>query len=88
MAALVQSTLGPRVQNPCLSGGLTCIRATSMSIILRWKSNGISLRKIGVKSARPSLTALRQFAPMNKELLLKIPGIISERKNVFYEKGL
>lgn len=73
IADLVQSTLGPRVQNPCLSGGLTCIRATSRSMILRWKRRGISLRKIGVKSARPSFTASRQFAPVNKELLLKIP---------------
>ena len=73
MAALVQSTLGPSVQNPCLSGGLTCIRATSKSIIFRWKRSGISLKKMGVKSARPSLTAFRQFDPINKELLLKIP---------------
>ena len=73
IADLVQSTLGPRVQNPCLSGGLTCIRATSRSMILRWKRRGISLKKIGVKSARPSFTASRQFAPVNKELLLKIP---------------
>ena len=28
---------------------------------------------MGVKSARPSFTALRQFAPVNRELLLKIP---------------
>ena len=73
MAALVQSTLGPKVQNPCLSGGLTCIKATSRAMIFRWNSKGISLKNIGVKSARPSLTALRQLAPMNKELLLKMP---------------
>ena len=75
MADLVQSTLGPSVQNPCLSGGLTCIRATSRSMIFRWKRRGISLKKIGVKSARPSFTASRQFAPVNKELLLKIPAM-------------
>lgn len=73
IADLVQSTLGPRVQNPCLSGGLTCIRATSRSIIFRWKRRGISLKKMGVKSARPSFTAFRQLEPVNKELLLKIP---------------
>lgn len=73
IAARVQSTLGPRVQNPCLSGGLTCIRATSRSIIFRWNKSGISLKNMGVKSARPSFTALRQFAPVNRELLLKIP---------------
>ena len=77
MAALVQSTLGPRVQKPCLSGGLTCIRATSKSIIFRWKSNGISLKKMGVKSARPSFTAFRQLPPMNRELLLKIPTTVT-----------
>ena len=77
MAALVQSTLGPRVQKPCLSGGLTWIRATSKSIIFRWKSSGISLKKIGVKSARPSFTAFRQLPPMNRELLLKIPTTVT-----------
>lgn len=77
MAALVQSTLGPRVQKPCLSGGLTCIRATSKSIIFRWKSSGISLKKMGVKSARPSFTAFRQLPPMNRELLLKIPTTVT-----------
>ena len=83
MAALVQSTLGPRVQKPCLSGGLTCIRATSKSIIFRWKSSGISLKKMGVKSARPSFTAFLQLAPMNKELLLKIPTTVT---NLQFEK--
>jgi hypothetical protein len=47
--------------------------ATSSSMILRSNSNGISLKKIGVQSALPSLTALRQLAPINKELSLNIP---------------
>lgn len=84
IAARVQSTLGPRVQNPCLSGGLTCIRATSRSIIFRWNKSGISLKNMGVKSARPSFTALRQFAPVNRELLLKIP----KQKNIYIALNL
>jgi len=32
---------------------------------------------MGVKSARPSFTAFRQLAPMNKELLLKIPTTVT-----------
>ena len=47
----------PRLQKPCSSGGLTCIMATSRGRgPLRYRS-GISERKHGVKSARPSLTA-------------------------------
>ena len=72
IAALAQSTLGPRVQKPWLSGGLTCIRATSNEMIFRRNKCGISLRKTGVKSARPSLMGLRQLAPMKNELLLNI----------------
>ena len=71
MAALVQSTLGPRVQKPCLSGGLTCIRATSKSIIFRWKSSGISLKKMGVKSARPSFTAFPTIGPNEQGIASK-----------------
>jgi len=73
IAARVVSTLGPSVQKPWLSGGLTCINATSRFNILRRNNKGTSLRKIGVKSARPSLTGLRQLAPMNSEFDLKMP---------------
>lgn len=61
----------------------TWTRATSISIIFRWKSSGISERKIGTKSARPSLTACRQLEPIKNELLRKIPvGEIKLRQNV------
>ena len=36
-----------------------------------------------MKSARPSFTAFRQLAPMNKELLLKIPTTVT---NLQFEK--
>ena len=39
---------------------------------------------MGVKSARPSFTALRQFAPVNRELLLKIP----KQKNIYIALNL
>jgi hypothetical protein len=44
-----------------------------MLMMLRWKSNGISDRKMGTKSALPLLTASLALAPMKKELSLKIP---------------
>ena len=72
-AARARSTLGPREQNPCSSGGLTVIRAASRGTIPRRNSNGVSPRKIGVQSALPSFTALRALAPMNNEFDRKIP---------------
>lgn len=73
MAARVQSTLGPREQKPCLSGGVIDIRATSRGILFSLNSKGISQRKTGITSARPSITALRALAARNKELDLNIP---------------
>ena len=73
IAARVVSTLGPSVQKPWVSGRLTWISATSRLNTLRRNNNGTSLRKIGMKSARPSLTALRQFGPMNSELDRNMP---------------
>jgi len=55
-AVLVTPTSTPNEQNPCSSGRETWIKAASSG---RWpflKSPGISDRKQGVKSARPSLT--------------------------------
>lgn len=72
-ADLVQSTPGPSEQNPWLSGGLRDISATSMLRILRLKSMGISLRNIGIQSARPSAIAFLWIAPTNNELALNIP---------------
>lgn len=73
MADLVQSTLVPSEQKPCLSGGATVTRATSMSIILRRNRWGISHRNMGIVSARPSLTAFLALAPRKREFDLKIP---------------
>lgn len=72
-AARAQSTLGPSEQNPCSSGGLTVINAASSLTSPRRNSSGVSLRKIGVQSARPSFTALRQLAPMKREFDRNIP---------------
>ena len=47
------------------------MRATSTERMFLRKSKGISLRKTGVKSARPELTASRQLAPMKKLFDLK-----------------
>lgn len=77
IAALVQSTLGPREQKPCLSGGDNDIRATSRLIRFLLNKRGISLRNIGVASALPSLTAERALAAKNNEFDLNIPTIQS-----------
>ena len=74
MAARVQSMLVPSVQKPWLSGGLTMISATSRLKIFRRNRFGISLRKMGVKSARPAFTAARTLPPMNSEFERKIPA--------------
>ncbi len=73
MAALVQSTEVPRVQNPCLSGVETWIKATSKSIRFLRNSHGISDRNTETTSARPSFTACLRFTPVNKELDLMTP---------------
>lgn len=72
MADLVQSTLVPREQNPWESGGLTDTIATSRFRIFCRNSLGISLRKIGMASARPSLMAVLELPPTNRELDLKM----------------
>lgn len=66
-AARVVSTEVPREQYPCSSGGDTVTMATSTGIIFRWNTRGISPRKIGTKSPRPSAIALRQLAPVKNE---------------------
>lgn len=81
-AARVQSTPGPSEQNPCLSGGLSEISATSRFKSLRRKSSGISLRKMGMVSARPSATAFLIDALIKKELGRKIPA----KYNIVVEK--
>ena len=53
----------------------TCMRAASRLRILRRKRRGISLRKMGMKSPRPSFTARLAFPPINNELLRNIPEI-------------
>lgn len=47
--------------------------AASRLRIFLLNKRGISLRKIGVKSPLPLLTASRQLPPINRELLLNIP---------------
>ena len=67
MADRVQSTLVPREQKPCLSGGLTDTNATSRLITFLRNKRGISLRNIGIASARPSITAFRELPPTKRE---------------------
>ena len=63
-AARTMSTDAPRLTKPWASGGLTWIIATSMRTRRERISSGISDRNTGMKSARPSCTALRTFGPM------------------------
>ena len=69
----MQSTLVPSEQNPCLSGGVTVINATSSFMIFLLNMCGISLRNIGMQSALPSLTAFLALAARKKELERNIP---------------
>mmetsp|Transcript_35464 Transcript_35464/g.111608 ORF Transcript_35464/g.111608 Transcript_35464/m.111608 type:complete len:209 (-) Transcript_35464:77-703(-) len=74
-AATATSTLVPMEQYPCLSGGLTWMNATSIGMISRRKKLGISLRKHGVASARPSATACRMLDPRKSPLHRKDPSM-------------
>ena len=73
-AALTMSTETPRLQKPWRSGGLTWIIATSTFTRPFKISCGISERKTGMKSARPSCTAERTFFPMKKAMWRKRPS--------------
>ena len=66
-AAFVQSTPTPKEQKPCSSGGETWTNATSTGCRPDEISRGMSERWTGTKSARPSFTAWRTFAPVNSE---------------------
>ena len=50
------------------------MRATSRFRIFLRNRSGISLRNMGVKSARPSATHCLTLPPVNRELLLMMPG--------------
>ena len=76
-AAFVIPTSTPNEQKPCSSGGDTAISATSSGIVPEVKRTGISERRHGVKSARPSFTAARTLSLMKRVLTrrcLSIPG--------------
>ena len=61
-AAFVTPTSTPKEQKPCSSGGVTWMSATSSGRTPDEKRSGISPRRHGVKSARPSFTAARTFS--------------------------
>ncbi len=63
-AARTMSTDSPRLTKPWRSGSLTWMSATSTRTRRERMRAGISERKIGMKSARPSCTAFRTLAPM------------------------
>jgi hypothetical protein len=65
-AARTMSTETPSETIPYASGGLTCTSAASTGNRLDLRRWGISERKTGEKSARPSRTACRRFGPMKK----------------------
>ena len=65
--AVAASTDVPSVQNPWRSGGDSCSNATSSWTCPERKSPGMSERKIGTKSARPSSIASRRGAPVKSE---------------------
>jgi hypothetical protein len=67
----MMSTLTPRLMQPWSSGGDTWMRATSMRNRRLRMSSGISERKTGMKSARPSCTACRTLDPMKKAVCRK-----------------
>ena len=75
-AGLVSPTSTPKVQKPCSSGGEQWIIATfGLSSSGSRSARGIWLRKIGVKSARPSFTAWRTLWLMKSELTRMCPAI-------------
>ena len=76
-AANAVSTLVDSVQKPWLSGGLTVTSATSSFFRPRSNRRGTSLRNIGMKSPRPSLTASRQLSPIKTEFDRKISDNIT-----------
>jgi hypothetical protein len=65
------STDTPRLTKPRRSGGLTWISATPTGTRPEVMSCGISERKTGMKSARPSCTAARTLAPMKNAVWRK-----------------
>lgn len=84
MADLVQSTLVPKEQNPCLSGGLIDIKAMSRLRIFCRNKLGISQRNIGMASARPSDIAFLVLPPTKRELDLNIPESINEKSIIMF----
>ena len=66
-AARAASTEVPSVQKPWRSGGESCSSAASSVTWPDRKSPGMSDRKIGTKSARPSSIAARSGAPVKSE---------------------
>lgn len=63
---------------------LTCIMQTSGLMILRVKRSGISERKMGMTSERPSATALRTLPAMKNEHERNIPEKRIKISSEFY----
>ena len=66
-AALAASHDVPSEHMPWRSGGETCSTATSSGTLPLRKRPGMSERKIGTKSARPSATAARSGEPVKRD---------------------
>ena len=67
-AARAVSMLVPSEQVPWRSGGESCTTAASSLTRPVVNKLGMSERKIGTKSARPSFTDSRRPAPVNREI--------------------
>ena len=79
-AALAVSTEVPSVQLPWRSGGESWRMAMSRGTSLSLKRPGMSERKIGMKSARPSSIALRSGAPVKSEIDVNCPAFSGAAK--------
>ena len=79
-AALAVSTDVPSVQLPWASGGESCRSAASRGTRPEVKSAGMSERKMGMKSARPSAIARRSGAPVKSDTERKRPAFSGSAK--------
>src|SRR5690606_12241179 len=71
IAGSVISTETPREQYPCLSGGETCMKATSIGKIFFLNNKCISLKKMGIYAPCTEFTAALVLLPAKQLLVIK-----------------
>src|SRR5690606_40941549 len=74
IAGRVISTDTPREQYPCLSGGETWMKATSIGKIFFLNNKCISLKKIGIYAPCTEFTAALVLLPAKQLLVIKEIG--------------